>query len=216
MNVETFILWVEHAQSIWDIVTKTPILYSLVHFIVSALVSILAFKLFDGGLGSSQQYQTLKKLLALKGRLSQPSSDLDKIKRAFSNNECGRWFSYAIITGATSASIIEVQFPGGAQVPWAVLYGLLGPYALRDILLSFLGKQQESETKIVTSNISDKKERASEDKEYLQSLGRTIKVDIYKKLREEAYEGIAADEVGDLNRIYDLLSQFMEGADDGE
>jgi hypothetical protein len=214
--VETFIHWVENAQHIWDIIAKTPILYSLIHFIVSALVSIFAYKLFEGGLGFSQQYQTIEKILVLHRRLTQPIGSHNNKKKAFSSDECDKWFSYAIITGVTSASIIEVQFSGGAQVPWAVLYGLLGPYALRDILLSFLGKKEEKETKKVANTIFDKIESATEEKEFIQSLDGIIKSDIFKKYFEEIEAENAAEEEGFRNQIDGMINMFMEETEDGE
>jgi hypothetical protein len=144
---------IKNIQHLWDIVSSTPILCSVSHFIVSALISFFAYKLYRNiDFRYSDQLQTIEKIRNLQKLLAKNDINPQKLINKILNDNAFTILSYTIITGATASAIIEVQFPKGAHIPWAVMYGILGPYVLRDILLSLLGKTKKNESTITAKN----------------------------------------------------------------
>jgi hypothetical protein len=178
----------EEIQKTWNIISDTPILCSITHFIVSALISIFAYRLFGGGnLRYSNEYYNIVAIHSLKKLLSGQTLGSKKNTPFFLNDEPRTLFSHTILTGALTSAIIEIQFSGGLYVPWAVFYALIGPYALRDVLLSFLGNKVKTENKQVGDRIYDKLEDIVENQGYRDNILKTIIQDKLNDIENDLY-----------------------------
>lgn len=130
--------FIEDLQRAWTQLSHLPFWCAIVHFFISALLSWPASRLF--GSDTTQTAKKLAKIREIRTKALIEGKILKKqTVKAHSAIVRNYILQYTFITGAVSAAIIYIQFDGSCQVPWAVLYGVIGPFALQEILISFIG-----------------------------------------------------------------------------
>ena len=132
--------FLEELQQAWNQLSDMPLWCTIVHFCISALLSWPASRLFESD--TTQMARKLAKIRDIRTNALIEGTILKKqTVKGHTAIERNYILQYTSITGAVSAAIIFIQFDGSCQVPWAVLYGVIGPFALQEILISFIGKK---------------------------------------------------------------------------
>lgn len=129
------------------------------NFIAAFISSCLAFQIYT-------------KLVSNHDDLAKRFAAIRKIKKEFGWDYHFFMLLYSSLTGLMVSAFIYIQFKGDSNIPYAILYGTLGPYALRDKLSEFIAKPlQDNVVSAYQKEISTIEEKTgqAEDK-YLAEL----------------------------------------------
>lgn len=106
-------------------ISSLPTASAIVNFIASSVTSYLAFQIYI-------------ELVSSHDDLSKRFAAIRKIKKDFGWDYHSFMTLYSCLTGLLTASFIYIQFKGGLNIQYAILYGTLGPYILRKKLSKFI------------------------------------------------------------------------------
>lgn len=157
--IETF----KYLQSFCDQVSALSVFYYPVNFAVSFFVSIISFLFF------LEKVSTSDDLLKF-SRNIQEISQKNKVYFIF------YIFLYGTITGLLSTAIIKLQI-SKTSIPTAILYGVLGPYFLKEtVTASFKSRSLRNTNKAVDSI------KEESEKEY-ETFIKNVKGELQKSIK---------------------------------
>lgn len=145
-----------------DQFSNVPIIWISLSIVIVIFISYLAFEVF---LLSSIDYENLSKYFEELNKIKDDS----KKSKYYKHLIC----SYSILNGIVATAVAYIQFNAVPNIPTAVIYGVVGPYILREKLYSSFGTHFEQMTQKM---LEDKnKDRTEEFKEFVGKLGRKDK-----------------------------------------
>lgn len=160
--LDSFIAYIGHIQDCLNRLGSLGIFYYPLNFLVSATVSYLTYPVMI-----QINDKLLKQIIEI--------SALHRSSGATKNTIVNKWFfKYAITTGFSASALIALQFKA-LSLETAIIYGLIGPYALTKRIVDAFGDKVEADIK--------------------QSIIKTVQaVELnYDKSKEEVIASLAAE-----------------------
>lgn len=127
----------------FDFKSFSSIFFSCIHFIIASFASFYAFRVYIG-----DEIKTYKDLIE---KLEAAKQIEEEYKKSYINF----LRAYSIVTGLAASALIAMQ-TSSSSVPFAIMYGLAGPYMLKDKVIALVKKDSFNNLNTAVSEISNK------------------------------------------------------------
>lgn len=165
---ESCIDFVTQVQNFFDQLLKFPFAYVLFNFAMASVVSFISFPIYIA---------EIKNIFDLLNYLEKISTQ----KRSIRRNIYLFGFRYAIVTGFGATGLLYIQYHG-PNFGTAIIYGLLGPYCIKERISTQLDVELDMKRDEVIKNLEKKVEfigGEETDKPYFDEIEK-IKSDLLK------------------------------------